>query len=132
MNPNAPAPFFHAVVQLDHQQAGILQFDAEHVQASRVKASSHHTRQHGSGVRTEHEFFAEVCKALEGIAEILVTGSHTALADFRHYVEKHRPATGRQIVGWEVTDHPTEGQLVAMARRYFLKHDRMAGTPTPG
>ncbi len=125
------APLFHAVVAIDHQQAQILQFDAEHVQASRVKASSRHSRTHGSGVRTEHEFYADVCAALAGIAEVLVTGSHTGLADLRHYVDKHRPAVGRQIVGWEVVDHPSEAQLVAMARRYFLKHDRMAGTPTP-
>lgn len=131
MSAASPSPLFHAVVALDHQHAQILQFDAEHVQASRVKASTRHTRTHGSGVRTEHEFFGEVCTALDGIAEVLVTGSHTSLADFRHYVEKHRAATGHCIVGWEVTDHPSEGQLVAMARRYFLKYDRMAGTPTP-
>lgn len=130
-SPSTVAPLFHAVVAIDHQQAQILQFDAEHVNASRVKASARHSRTHGSGVRTEHEFYAEVCNALGGIAEVLVTGSHTGLADFRHYVEKHRPAVGGQIVGWEVVDHPTEAQLVAMARRYFLKYDRMAGTPTP-
>lgn len=124
-------PMFHAVLSIDHHEARILQFDAEHVQASRIKASSRHSRKHGSGVRTEHEFDAEVCTALAGITEVLVTGSHTALADFRHYVEKHRPATARQIVGWEVVDHPTDNQLVALARRYFLKFDRMAGTPTP-
>lgn len=28
-------------------------------------------------------------------------------------------------------DHPSEGQLLAMARKYFVKYDRMAGTPTP-
>jgi stalled ribosome rescue protein Dom34 len=122
---------FHAVVAIDHHEAQILQFDAEHVQASRVKASTRHSRRHGSAVRTEHEFDAEVCEALAGIAEVLVTGSHTALADFRHYVEKHRPATARQIVGWEVVNQPSENQLVALARRYFLRYDRMSGTPTP-
>lgn len=122
---------FHAVVTIDHQHAQVLQFDEEHVQSQRVKASTRHSRQHGSGVRTEHEFYAEVCDALEGIAEVLVTGPRTGLADFRHYVEKHRPHTGERIVGYEVVNQPTEGELVAMARRYFLKYDRMAGTPTP-
>ena len=122
---------FHAVVQIDHQQAQVLQFDAEHVQAQKVKASTRHTKQHGSAVRTEHEFFAEVCNALEGIAEVLVAGSHTAQADFRHYADKHRPETARRIVGYETVDHPSEAQLVALARQYFLKYDRMAGTPVP-
>ena len=122
----------HAVLWIDHQSAQVLQFDDEHVQSQKVKAHSHHTRQHGSSVRTEHEFFAEVCDQLDGIPEVLVTGSHTAQADFRHYVEKHRPAIVPRIVGWETVDHPTEGQLVAFARKYFVAHDRMAGRPTPG
>jgi stalled ribosome rescue protein Dom34 len=122
---------FHAVVRIDHQNAEILQFDAEHVQAQKVKAHSHHTRQHHSGVRTEHEFFGIVCDALAGIQEILVVGSKTAQADFRHYVEKHRAALVPFVVGYETVDQPTPNQLVAFARQYFLKYDRMSGTPTP-
>ena len=122
---------FHAVAWIDHQQAQVLQFDAEHVQASKVKAHTHHTGQHGSAVRTQHEFFAHVCDALDSIPEILVAGSRQAQADFRHYVEKHRPGLIKHIMGWETVDHPTENQLVAMARKAFLKIDRMAGTPTP-
>lgn len=122
---------FHAVVWLDHHNAQVLQFDAEHVAAQKVKASSRHSRTHGSGVRTEHEFFAQVCDALAGIPEVLVTGSNTALADFRHYVDKHRAPLAGHIVGYEPVDHPTENQLVAHARKVFLKVDRMNGTPTP-
>lgn len=122
---------FHAVVRIDHQAAEILQFDAEHVQAQTVKTHTHHTAQHGSGVRTGHEFFGEVCDALAGITEVLVVGSHQAQADFRHYVDKHRPALARQVVAYETVDHPSTNQLVALARRFFLKYDRMAGTPTP-
>ncbi|MEO8362465.1 MAG: hypothetical protein ABI672_20735 [Vicinamibacteria bacterium] len=114
---------YHATVWLDHQTAQILQFDSEHVESQKVKARTDHTRQHGSTVRTEHEFFGEVCTALTGVAEILVTGSHTAQTDFRHYVEKHRPQLTPHIVGWETVDHPTEGQLLAMGRKYFVKHD---------
>jgi hypothetical protein len=125
------APLFHAVLWLDHQTASVLQFDADHVESSRVRSRTHQTRQHGSGVRTEHEYYAQVCDSLAGVSEILVTGARTTLADFRHYVDKHRPETGRRIVGYETVDHPTENQLVAMARKYFLKYDRMAGTPTP-
>jgi stalled ribosome rescue protein Dom34 len=124
-------PLFHAVVWLDHQQARIHQFDQEKVETEKLKVHSHHTKQHGSAVRSEHEFFAEVCAALEGIKEILVVGSSTAQADFRHYVEKHRAALAPQVIGYEAVDHPSDKQLVAMARQYFLKYDRMAGTPSP-
>jgi hypothetical protein len=115
---------FHAVVRIDPHQAEILQFDAEQVQASKLKAHSHPTAQHGSEVRAVHEFYAQVCDAL-------ITGSKTGLADFRHYVEKHRPALAPHIAGWETVDHPSDKQLVALARAFFLKHDRMSGVPTP-
>ncbi|MDB5968050.1 MAG: hypothetical protein JWQ90_500 [Hydrocarboniphaga sp.] len=117
------------VVWLDHHSAQVLQFDAEDVQTRKLKEHHHHTRQHRSSVRTEHEFFGEVCDALAGLGEILVTSSHTAQADFRHYVDKHRAALAPQIVGWEIVDHPSEGQLLALAREYFLKHALMASTP---
>jgi len=122
---------FHAVVWIDHHSANILQFDAEHVQAEKVKASSRHTKQHGSTVRTEHEFYAEVCATLTEIPEILVVGSSTAQADFKHYVDKHRPHLSKQVVGYETVDHPSDKQLVAMARQYFVRFDRMNGVPTP-
>ena len=114
--------FHHAVVWTDHHTANVLQFDAEHSQATSVRAHKHPTAQHGSGVRAEHEFFADLCAALDGIRHLLVTGSHTAVADFRHYVDKHRPETAARIAGYEVVDHPSENQLVALARGYFLKH----------
>ena len=122
---------FHAVVFVDHHHAQVLQFDAEHVRAEKIKAHTHHTKQHGSQVRSEHEFFGHVCDALQGIAEVLVTGPRTGIADFRHYAEKHRPQAARHIVAYETVDHPSDRQLVALARQYFLRHDRMAGTPVP-
>nr|WP_184298869.1 hypothetical protein [Roseateles oligotrophus] len=108
-----------------------MQFDAEHVQTERIKAHSHHTKQRASAVRSEHEFFGEVVDALNGITEVLVVGSSTAQSDFKHYVEKHRAAAAKQIVAYESVDHPTDNQLIAFARKYFLKFDRMAGTPMP-
>lgn len=120
---------FHAVVWADHHTAQVLQFDAEQVNAQKVHAHTHHTAQHGSEVRTQHEFFAQLCEAVAGIPQVLLTGAHTTLADLRHYIEKHRPQLAPAIVGYEVVDHPSENQLVAFARQYFLRHDKLAGTP---
>jgi hypothetical protein len=120
---------FHAVAFVDHHSAQVLQFGSGPAVAHQVHEHLHFTRQHGSGVRSAHEFYGHVCDALDGIAEVLVTGGHVGLADFRHYVEKHRPLTAKRIVGYDVVDHPTENQLVAMARTRFAKYDQMVGTP---
>ena len=121
-------PLSHAVIVIDHHSAQVVQFDADHAEVRKIAAHTHYTRQHGSSARTEHEFFGAVCDALTGVAEVLVTGTHTAQADFRHYVEKHRKGLAANIVGWETVDHPSEGQLLALARKFFLRHDRLAGT----
>ena len=120
---------FHAVVHTDHQLAEVVRFDVEPVHSQMVKAHVHDTRQHHSEVRTEHEFFGSVCDALDDVTEVLVTGSHTATADFRHYVDKHRPLVARRIVGYEVVDHPTQNQLVALARTFFTHFNLMSGRP---
>lgn len=72
-------PLFHAVVWIDHHSAQILQFDAARVLARRVTEHLHCRRRHCSRVRSEHEFFGNVCDATKGVAEVLVVGSHTAL-----------------------------------------------------
>ena len=123
--------FFHAVAFVDHQSAEVLQFSSEHVVERQLHQHLKFTREHHSGVRTEHEFFGQVCDALDGIAEVLVTGGHIGLADFRHYVDKHRPLTAARIVDYQVVDHPTENQLVALARKHFVKYDQFVGTRVP-
>ena len=122
---------FHAVAFVDHHSSQVLQFDSDHVVEQKIHEHRKFTRQHNSDVRSEHEFFGEVCDALDGIAEVLVVGGHTSLADFKHYVDKHRPQTGKCIVGYEVVDHPSENQLVAMARKHFVKYDATLGTAAP-
>jgi stalled ribosome rescue protein Dom34 len=128
---NSPEIFQHAVVWADHHDARILPFDAHRVHSLAVRAHVHPTRQHGSSVRTEHEFLGEVCDAVEGIAQVLVCGSHTALADLRHYVETHRPQVSSRIVGYEVVDHPSDNELVALARRQFDKLGTMGSRSRP-
>lgn len=108
--------FPHAVIWMDHQTAHVIEFDSEHMQEHHLRAHAHPTRQHRSTVRTEHEFFAEVCDAVAAKESILLTCAHKVQADVRHFIEKHRPALAPRISGWEIVDHPTSAQLVALAR----------------
>jgi hypothetical protein len=125
---NLDMSLFHAVAFVEHPSAQVLQFDAVQVVESQVHERLHFTPQHHIGVRSGHEFFGKVCDALDGIAEVLVTGGHTGLTDFRRYVDTHRPLTAACIVGYEVVDNPTENQLVSLARKRFVTHDETIGT----
>lgn len=120
--------FLHAVIWLDHHNAHVIEFDAEHMQERHLRAHVHNTRQHRSQVRSEHEFFAEVCDAVANMESILLTGAHKLQADLRHFVEKHRPALAHRISGWEIVDHPTSAQLVALARH--RQHQAAIGLAT--
>jgi hypothetical protein len=107
----------------------VLQIDAGHVHAHKIKEHTHYTRQHGSSARSEHDFFGEVCDALAGYDAVLITGAQQAQSDFRHYVDKHRPAAASQIAGWQTVDHPRDGQLVELTRQYFVNRGQMPATP---
>lgn len=116
----------NAVIHLSHDSARVVEFDATTAHAGNVDQHAHATRQHGSGVRSGHEFFGSVCDRLGTFAKVLVTGGHTPLADFRHYVEKHRPLVASHIAGYEVVARLTDNQLVAMARKYLDELERLA------
>jgi len=116
-----------AVVFVDHQSALLQPLGSDQPGHHTLHAHHHETRQHASRVRTEHAFFGEVCAALDAFSGVLVTGGHQGLADFRHYVQKHHPTTALHIAGYEVVDHPSVAELVALARIFFTRQDRMAG-----
>lgn len=121
----------HAAVWLDHHEARVYALDADPPAVQHVKEHHHPTHQHKSDVRTVHEFFDAVCDAIDGPRAVMVMGSKTAVADFRHYVEKHRAKLSRHVADYMVIDRLSDSQIVALARSTFLKLDRMAGVPTP-
>jgi stalled ribosome rescue protein Dom34 len=118
--------YIHAVITIDQQKALIAPFDADGFETLHVKSHHHDTPQHNSDVRDAHEFFAEVSDKLKGLEQVLITGSHKGLSDFKHYVEKHRPEIAKRVIGYEVVDHPTEAELVAFARTAFDQYHRLA------
>lgn len=118
---------FHAVVWLDHQEAHVLMFDREHVETQRIKSRTHHKHQGKSNDNVA--LFADVAKALHGAHEVLVTGPGKARDEFRDWVKRHDAAVAATVVDSVASDHPTDAQVVAMARQYFKKFDQMAADP---
>lgn len=120
---------FHAVIYLDHHHADVLHFDAQEVHAARIEG--HHRHTHGKDERAEHALFAAICQAIKDTPEVLVTGSHHVIGEFRHFVEAQRPQLVPQIADYRPAAALSQGQLLAMARQFFTAFDRMAGVPTP-
>jgi stalled ribosome rescue protein Dom34 len=119
---------FHAVVWMDHQEAHVVMFDREHIEAQRIHSRSHHKHQ-GKADDTA-AFYADVAQALTGTHEVLVTGPGLARNEFRDWCAAHHKSTAAAIVDSIASDHPSDGQLVALAKHYFKKFDAMATDPT--
>ena len=119
---------FHAVVWMDHQEAHVVMFDLEHIEAQRIPSRSHHKHQ-GKASDTA-AFYAEVAKALTGTHEVLVTGPGSARNEFRDWCTSHQKGIAAVVVDSIASDHPSDAQLVAMAKKYFKKFDAMAADPS--
>jgi stalled ribosome rescue protein Dom34 len=141
---------YHAIVWLDRSEAHVIMFDREHVEMEKIKsrsthkatgghvgshqgmhgrgegASGHHSPQGGHASHDEN-FYHAVAEALAGVHEILVTGPAQAKDEFKAHCAHHDPAIAKAIVGVVTSDHPSDAQLVVMARQYFLKYDLMQG-----
>jgi stalled ribosome rescue protein Dom34 len=119
---------FHAVVWIDQKEAHVLMFDREHVQAQRIQSRSHHKHQGKAG--DTQALFADVAQALSGTHEVLLTGPGLVRNEFRTWCTNHQKSTASVIVDSIPTDHPSDAQLIALARQYFKKFDAMAADPS--
>lgn len=119
---------FHAVVWLDQSEAHVVMFDREHAEAQRIKSRSHH--KHQGKTDDLNAYFADIAQALANTHEVLVAGPGLVRNQFRDWCIKHDAIVAGVIVDSISADHPTDPQLVAMARQYFKKFDNMAADPS--
>jgi len=122
----------HAAVWLDHQEAKVYHVDPETFERSDLHVTNHLRKPHKLGaaaeshrsIAEEHPFFDEIAKHLAGADEILVVGPANTKLEFVKFMKERHQDVARKIVGVEPSDHPSDGQLVAHVRRYFLAVDR--------
>ena len=80
----------------------------------------------GSGHQgVDKEFFHRVVEALTHTGALIITGPANAKTELKNYIDQQRPELAKRISGLEALDHPTDGSLVAFARKYFKADDRM-------
>ena len=64
-------------------------------------------------------------QALKGAQEILVVGPAQAKLQLIKHIHAHDHAMVNKVVGVETVDHPTDAQVAAYARKYFVAKDRI-------
>lgn len=127
--------FNHAVIWIDHSEAHVIHFDSEASESEVVKTKSTHPHLHhksgaaGAGnARASDDYLRSVADAVADAGEILVVGPGSAKLELIRYTEKHLPKTAAKILGVETVDHPTDRQLLAYARKTFVRIDQLNGT----
>jgi stalled ribosome rescue protein Dom34 len=81
----------------------------------------------GGHAQSDEDYYHVVAQALAGVQEVLVTGPAMVKDEFRAHCKRHDKAVDKAIVDVITSDHPSDGQLLAMAKQYFVKHDKMQG-----
>jgi hypothetical protein len=122
----------HAIVWMDSTEAHIFRFNAEDVDKARIKAHRPFRKIHHKAgvVGAGHDpldtaYLGEIAVALDGAQEWLLTGPHGAKEQLLAYVQHSPLRLKDRLFGVETLDHPTDGQLVDHARRFFKAADRM-------
>ena len=130
----------HVVVWIDHKEARVFHVQPEtagHAQPEAIDETTILSPQHlihrhpkGRGEAKEHpddatRFFHEVARSLDRTDTILIVGPSSAKLEFLRYLQGHDQKLQAKVVGIETLDHPTDREIVAYARRYFKRSDRM-------
>ncbi|MBV8634567.1 MAG: translational machinery protein [Burkholderiaceae bacterium] len=122
----------HAVIWIDHQKAHVMSFNKEDYDETIVHARPHSHSGHlhiksgvpGSGhAQEDTAFFDATIELVKDVPELLVVGPGMEKSIFVKYVAKTKPHMADKIVGVEAIDHPSDPQLLAYARKYFVKTD---------
>ena len=123
---------YHAVVWLDHNEARVMHISPDDVEKSVVNPATPHRNLHrkrgsvsGSRQPEDQHYYHEVVEALGGASEILIVGPGQAKLELIKHIHSHDHEVVSKVVGVESVDHPSDAQLVAHARKYFVAKDRM-------
>ena len=123
---------YHAVIWIDHREARVFHFNAEDVE--RLVLHPEHPTRHihhkansiGSGhASADHDYLHAVAESVADAGAVLITGPANAKTELVEHVRVHDPQLTKLIVGVETVDHPSDPQLVAHAKKYFMAADRM-------
>ncbi len=124
----------HAVVWIDHREAKVFFLTRDHADDLTLGTSRHFDQAHkhagtreGNRTPTDPDFLHEVTEALKPAKEWLILGPGIAKEELAKHVKHHDRLLADRIVGIEPADHPTDGQIVALARKFFKAADRMIG-----
>ncbi|MES3021187.1 MAG: translational machinery protein [Pseudomonadota bacterium] len=121
--------FNHVVIWLDQSEAHVIHFSADAAESDVIKTGAIHKKA-GADVSIKEEenipYMSEIAASVKDAQAILVVGPGQEKLSFMRYLNKHEALIAENVVSVETVDHPNDGQLLAYARKYFVKDSSMA------
>ena len=116
----------NVVVFLDSAHASIFEISASKDEGQPVvrrEIRKHLGANNSPQQSDEPKFFKDLCADLKSADQILLVGPGQAKTEFKHFLEKLSDKhTNEKVAGVETVDHPSEGQMVALGRKFFDRH----------
>lgn len=123
---------FHAIVWIDHHQAKVFRFDAKDVDRDVIRPHDptvhlhHKANTIGSGhAPVDRDFLKRVADSIAGAGALMIVGPASAKTELAAYLATFAPDLSSRVSIVEAVDHPSDGELVALARRFFRANDRI-------
>ena len=125
-------PDHHTLVWIDHQQARVFQFTPTQDEHLIVRSTHPHQHLHhkanstDSGhVKVDDAFLKQVLHAIATTESLLICGPANARHELAAYIRRTDPRLSACIRGVEPLDHPTDGELLKLGRKFFRPAERL-------
>jgi stalled ribosome rescue protein Dom34 len=122
----ATMSFNNSVVWIDHTNAQVIHFDKDASESESLRTHSTHPhphQRHGDTHANEDDnsrFYDDIAAALKDSAQVLIVGPAEEKTAFMSYLTAKVPAVAEKIKAVETVDHPSNGELLNHARKYFV------------
>lgn len=116
------------VVWLDSEKAMIFNLKADGIEKSHIKKSNvdHHTHNKKANHGDPHieKYYRDLSEKLSSVDHLLILGPGMAKTHFKTHLDNHESKDlAKAVVGVENSDHPTDNEILAEARKFFKTYD---------
>lgn len=115
----------HVIVWLDQAEAHVIHFNRDTSESEVIKTASNQHNKAGVEVSIQaadqSPYLNEVAAAIVEAAAVLIVGPGIEKMLLIKHLNAHHAGIADKVVGVESVDHPSDAQLLAYARTYFVK-----------
>lgn len=115
------------ILWVDTTKAHVFEINSESKVGQIKKHEFEHRKKlnkNGHDHNVNEELFKDIADHIHNCKKLLVMGPGVAKTQFRSFLDRsYAHSLAKNVVGVETCDHPTENQILAIARKFFVHYD---------